>query len=452
MTAVTPAILSALAEGVTAITPNRRLARQLLRDFDRAQLASGRRTWPTASVLPYATWIETLWQQHADAVGDTAAGTLLTQAQSSHLWRSIVDAGQPILLDPGGAARLAGDAWRLVHAWGAGGASWRAWRQEDADVDDPAIFAAWAESYARELRRSGAVDAAQLPDLLAQGARHLDCASLRTMFVGFLEHTPQQQRLHAALIAAGADVRFAESLPARTPTAMRATAANSRDELVIALSWARDLVLATPHSRIGIVIENLGEWRDEVVLLADEVLCPELAMAASLTTRRPYEISLGTALAETPLVASALELIASGRGKSGGGGRGRTVAFALPVRQRQRVVETRADRARLARGRAKRSDARRRYRCGGASCTRTRCALATRPRCTQQGCERVAPGLGRHLAGVAGGSGVAWFAQAGQRRTSGAGSVGVRARRFCTPRRRRATARSHRRPAHAPQQ
>ena len=78
MAAVTPAILSALAEGVTAITPNRRLARQLLRDFDRAQLASGRRTWPTASVLPYATWIEILWQQHADAVGDTAAGTLLT--------------------------------------------------------------------------------------------------------------------------------------------------------------------------------------------------------------------------------------------------------------------------------------------------------------------------------------------------------------------------------------
>ena len=319
MTAVTPAILSALAEGVTAITPNRRLARQLLRDFDRAQLASGRRTWPTASVLPYATWIEILWQQHADAVDDTAAGTLLTQAQSSHLWRGIVDAGQPILLDPGGAARLAGDAWRLVHAWGAGGASWRAWRQEDADVDDPAIFAAWAESYARELRRSGAVDAAQLPDLLAQGARHLDCGSLRTIFVGFLEHTPQQQRLHAALIAAGADIRFAQSLPARPPTAMRVTAANSRDELVTALSWARDRALATPHSRIGIVIENLGEWRDEVVLLADEVLCPELAMAASLTTCRPYEVSLGTALAETPLVASALELIALAEGKVAAG-------------------------------------------------------------------------------------------------------------------------------------
>ena len=50
------------------------------------------------------------------------------------------------------------------------------------------------------------------------------------------------------------------------------------------------------------MIENLAQRRDEVVLLADEVLCPELALPAALTTRRPYEVSLGTALAETPLV------------------------------------------------------------------------------------------------------------------------------------------------------
>src|SRR5436305_915767 len=70
MTLVTPAIFSALADGVTAITPNRRLARQLLRDFDRVQQASGRRTWPTASVLPYATWLESLWKQSAAATVD----------------------------------------------------------------------------------------------------------------------------------------------------------------------------------------------------------------------------------------------------------------------------------------------------------------------------------------------------------------------------------------------
>src|SRR5450432_2821596 len=120
MAPVTPAILSALADGVTAITPNRRLARQLLRDFDRAQQARGRAAWPSATVLPYATWLETLWARCADMAIDTGAMTLLTNAQSLHLWRAIVDAAPTVLFDPAGAARLAADAWALIHGCGAG--------------------------------------------------------------------------------------------------------------------------------------------------------------------------------------------------------------------------------------------------------------------------------------------------------------------------------------------
>src|SRR5258708_20442248 len=88
--AVTPTIISALADGVTAITPNRRLARQLLREFDRAHQAIGRRTWPTASVLPYATWLETLCEQRADSVTEAGAMALLTPPQGFHLWPSPV--------------------------------------------------------------------------------------------------------------------------------------------------------------------------------------------------------------------------------------------------------------------------------------------------------------------------------------------------------------------------
>ena len=85
MMVVTPAILDALADGVTAITPNRRLARQLSRDFDRMQQALGRRSWPTPSVLPYATWLESLWERRGDPGSDGGIATLLTSAQSSHL-------------------------------------------------------------------------------------------------------------------------------------------------------------------------------------------------------------------------------------------------------------------------------------------------------------------------------------------------------------------------------
>ena len=308
MAVVTPAILDALADGVTAITPNRRLARQLSRDFDRMQQALGRRSWPTPSVLPYATWLESLWGTRGDP-GSGGISTLLTPAQSSHLWRSIVDKGPTDLLDAAGAARLSGEAWTLVHGWGAGGESWRAWRRDDAGADDPATFASWAESYVRELRGNSAIDAARLPDLLALEAQQLDLRGLRAALFGFIELTPQQHRLHAALIAAGADIRSLDSLQGRTPVASRTKAASARDELVAALIWACELALKGPEQRIGVVIEDLAKRRDELVLLADELLCPQFARSGQPSKGRPYELSLGTALGEVPLVMAAVGLI-----------------------------------------------------------------------------------------------------------------------------------------------
>ena len=120
------AILASLADGAIAVTPNRRLARALLRAFDAEQLASGRAAWPTPSILPYQTWLTTLWEQFVAAGVTDDETLLLTPPQAALLWEQIVDADGRTLLDPRGAAALAAEAWSLIHAWGAGGESWRA--------------------------------------------------------------------------------------------------------------------------------------------------------------------------------------------------------------------------------------------------------------------------------------------------------------------------------------
>jgi ATP-dependent helicase/nuclease subunit B len=312
MTSVTPALLTALADGATAITPSNRLARHLHREFDRAQRAAGRRSWPTPSILPYPTWLETLWERFADAGRNDQGALLLAPSQSAHLWRRVVDASAAPLLDPHGAARLAADAWSLVHGWGAGGESWRAWRRDGDDADDPAIFAAWAEAYRRELQRIDALDSAQLPEALAANADLAGARQLRARLVGFVELTPQQQRLIAALQAAGADIRPVDSLPERDGAVSRTTAATPRGELLAALGWAREHALAHAGATIGVVIERLTERREEAVALAEDVLCPELVLPVHASSPRPFEVSLGISLAEVPLVSAALDLIALG--------------------------------------------------------------------------------------------------------------------------------------------
>lgn len=305
-----PALLAALDQGATVVTPNRRLARFAHREFDFAQRARGNTAWPTPSILPYPQWLEALWAE-ASSAGVVSDAVLLTPVQALWQWHHVVEADEERvpLLDQHGAAALAADAWALAHQWGAGGESWRAWRGDAEDVDDPSVFARWAEIYSAELRGLRARDLAQIPDVLAGLAGQLGRHARPIVFAGFLELAPQQERLLAALRAGGADLRQLDTLAELDAEAARTSAPTARDEIAAALAWARENALARPEARIGIIVEDLGARRDEIVALAEDVLAPE-AILPGATASAPFEISLGIALAATPLVGTALDLIA----------------------------------------------------------------------------------------------------------------------------------------------
>lgn len=295
---------AALVEGALVVTPNRRLARFLHREFDDAQRAAGRLAWPTPTIVPYSIWLGMLWNEVVEGAALTTAPLLLTPTQAAQLWRAIVAAEGMPLLDPLGAATLAAEAWALVHAWGAGGESWRAWRQDVPEPDDAAVFARWAENYLGELQRAGAQDLAQVPGRLAALADRLVARGATTILAGFTELSPQQERLCAALVAAGADLRRQDTPPDVPAQPSRTQPASPRDEVATALEWARTFAGRRPGARIGIVIEDLAARRDEIVALAEDILCPGAPLPGS------FEISLGVPLASVPLVVAALDLIA----------------------------------------------------------------------------------------------------------------------------------------------
>lgn len=308
-----PALLAALQSGALVVTPNRRLARWIRQEFDVAQRDRGLSAWPTPPILPYPQWLEMLWDEAIARHGEFDQPLLLTPPQSALQWRQIVDADadRVPLLDVRGAAALAAEAWSLVHQWGSGGESWRAWSGGAGAPDDPAVFARWAETYLARMRAAGACDLALAPDALARATATLPRAGAMVL-AGFVELTPQHRRLLGALRAAGADVCTLDTLPEVSSDVSRTSAATARDELVAALAWARGVAIDRPQARIGIVIEDLVARREEVAALAQEVLCP--AAALDPATSSAFEISLGPALAEVPLVATALDLIALAEG------------------------------------------------------------------------------------------------------------------------------------------
>ena len=305
-------VRDAIAAGFVVVTPNKRMARHLTALHDHEQRAAGHAVWAAPTILPWSAWLERLWLDALVAGCRPEPPRRVTPAQSAYLWSRLVAAESLPLLDERGAAELAVKAWMLVHAWGAGGRSWRGWSDE---ADDVAVFARWAESYRAALSRLSAIDDAELPDWLAGCAAEVPVwRTLQTALVGFIEYSPQQQRLLAALSDVGVSlVRHAslQDVEERAiARAQRAAGATPHDEVADALRWARARALADPDATIVVAIEDLERRRAEVRALADEILCPALQWPGHEEAPRPYNLSLGVAASEVPLIATALDLIA----------------------------------------------------------------------------------------------------------------------------------------------
>lgn len=304
-------VVAALDRGALVVTANQRLAREIASRHDAAQLAAGRTTWPAANVLPWSAFIVDLVRRAQDA-GLPVPARRLDAQQSAVLWQRVVAnalADSP-LVSVDAIASLAEDAWE--HLQGYANRS-DAWRHLPPGTPDADAFTRWAEAYARELTRLDALDVASAVNALAGVVAALPgVARQELVLAGFVEHSPAQCRLIDALRATGASVVTEES-PAETSlsgTARLARAATPQSELIAAFDWARERASGDAGRQVGIVVLDLAQRRKAVRALAEDRLCPNLQQPGRESAPRPYDISLGPPLAEVPIVACALDLIA----------------------------------------------------------------------------------------------------------------------------------------------
>src|SRR5918992_6348645 len=150
-------LFARLAEGhaarITVVTPNRRLAQTLMREFDAFQVEKNLSVWEAPDILPFGAFIERLWEDALYCDSGADLPLLLTAAQEQSIWQEILKDAS--LLSASETAAQCRDAWRLVHAWRiplAGGG-------EDAQA-----LREWAKKY--EARTRSEIDGARLPDLV----------------------------------------------------------------------------------------------------------------------------------------------------------------------------------------------------------------------------------------------------------------------------------------------
>ncbi|HVA56239.1 MAG TPA: PD-(D/E)XK nuclease family protein [Gammaproteobacteria bacterium] len=294
-------ILKALGAGATVVAASERLARSARLAHADAARERGARVWERPAVL---TWTAFLHDQYSrvEELALQPGPRLLVPHQAETLWETLIrDAhDESALLQPAATARAASAAWAACLAYDISLAE----LTQEAAGDDAHQFALWGRAYSEHCEAQGLLDPARLPDFLegkftageATPPQHCLC-------IGFQEFTPQQQRLLDALRAAGSRVEQSPVAGERDSICRRIVCPDAQAEIEAAARWARALLEATPALRIAIVVRDLSEQRQAITRTLDRILCPGVPADC---TARPYNLSLGQAFTDCPVVSDAL--------------------------------------------------------------------------------------------------------------------------------------------------
>ena len=302
-------ILAALAQGATVVTAGERLARAAQWAHAEAQQATGRLAWERPGVLPWPAFLAQLWSTFETAMpADTAPGVsprILSAIQAEAVWESVVrrSGSASGLLQPRAAAQAAQEAWALCQSYRLDPTGFAGSVGADAEQ-----FSAWATAFGERCRSENWLNAAELPQQLAlrMQADRLPLPG-RVVFAGFHEWTPQQQQFLQSLRQAGCEAERLEPDAALPGNARRVSCMDSHHELQLAALWAGALLEQNPAARIGIVVHDLGACAERMRRALDDALCPSARLGGQAA--RPYNLSLGGALADAPVIHDALLLL-----------------------------------------------------------------------------------------------------------------------------------------------
>ncbi len=305
-------LLARLETGATLVTPNRRLAQHLKREFDGAQQSKGLTVWPTPDVLPLSTFTERCFDAALHCANGQPLPVLLTPAQEAVIWEQVIrrsDLSTGLLALTQTAAQCRA-AWQLAHAWRLLPRLRSIPLHEDATV-----FLDWAGAYEKLCIQEGYADGARLADLVGAGDVLGRIRKPPQLIVyGFDIKTPQQIAFLQGFANAGVGVMEMDP-PQREASPRRLAFASQRDEIAACARWARACLETNPAARIGVVVPELAQQREQVARIFTAVLAPASGLPGAAARAPHFNLSLGQALSDYPLVHDALNIleIAGGR-------------------------------------------------------------------------------------------------------------------------------------------
>lgn len=291
----------------TVLVPTRGLQSTLAKHFANYQMASGAVAWETPNIVVWDDYLDKLWQANKHVL-DLPLMRLNTE-QAFLIWQQIIlkskrDDEELTLLNEQQTANVVQRSWKLLHKW----------RVELADIEsnddiDSTMFVKWVEDYKARLQDKRWIDPAQLEHLIVERTADLVGLPKKLVFAYFDLVTANQTAHQNACLKLGVEIEH-HALEEQAQSKHYQVYSHKQHELVDVFQSARSRLEKEPNARIGIVIPTLGEQRNQVEQLANEVFYPNYSPLTAQQSDLAYRFSLGHALSDVPYIRAMLTALA----------------------------------------------------------------------------------------------------------------------------------------------
>jgi|TARA_B110000902_G_scaffold110534_1_gene130484 probable DNA repair protein len=299
----TTLLLPIIEQGGLILTPNRRLSRRLMADIE-GQLAIGApQTWQTPRILPIDTWVNQHWQQLM-AVGSIPAKQLLTKQQDLCLWEQCIAQSKisQTLLRPASAASKAQEAYQLTRSWLL---NIDEHKFEFGLNEDSETWLVWYQSYLAMTRSSDYIAFVDASVAVAQALASDSNKEPQLVLAGFEAPSPLQLKLVGN--ASAEVIKFSWR---KHQSAMQIITVDDKTaEITQAAHWAKATLDANPGASIAVIAQDLNASRKTVDRIFTRVFKPSSISVGNTAITDSFDMSAGSPLAETPVVAAALQAL-----------------------------------------------------------------------------------------------------------------------------------------------
>ncbi|GMG88149.1 PD-(D/E)XK nuclease family protein [Biformimicrobium ophioploci] len=261
--------------------------------------------WYPAPVFSLQEWLENGWQMLQNQMWGPALKQVLNREQRLQLWQDTLPQALSSLLNSSAICKNADDATAALLQWRFDPA--RLSTVFPAQTHGELPLGGWYQSFAESANALQGCTPDQRDTLILEAFEQklLPLQSGITL-LGFDQISP----LHSAILEAAADkVEHAE--PVRLiPESITAQGFNSEEEeLEAAACWASDALTQNPSASVGIVVNNLGQKRDQVARIFAGVLEPQSFNPAQQRYTLPFNFSAGVPFARTGIGQQTLQCL-----------------------------------------------------------------------------------------------------------------------------------------------